>query len=46
MSLTLLQKAEMNHKAQRTQRFSLYFFVIFVFFAVKKFFAVESCHWD
>jgi hypothetical protein len=29
-------------RAQRTQRFPLYFFVIFVFFAVKELFAVES----
>jgi hypothetical protein len=36
--MTLLQKAEMNHKAQK---FSLYFFVIFVISAVKKLFAVE-----
>jgi hypothetical protein len=39
--MTLLQKAEVNHEAQRTQRFPLNFFVIFVFFAVKKLFAVE-----
>jgi hypothetical protein len=29
-------------RVQRTHRFPLYFFVIFVFFAVKKLFAVEA----
>jgi hypothetical protein len=36
LTLALLQKAEMNHKAQSTQRSPLNFFVIFVFFAVEK----------
>jgi hypothetical protein len=34
--------AKSRNEPQRTQRFPLYFFVIFAFFAVKKSFAVES----